>query len=71
MSLKDILEKLIETEEPVLLCANGKEWEPAALLESLSEPMLKRKAHIQPGLYIAALTETGYLGQVMYKLKKK
>lgn len=71
MLLKEILRKLVEDNEPVLLSNNGKDWTADALLESLSEPMLKMKAHLQPGLYIAAINEAGYLGQVLYKLKPK
>jgi len=37
--------------------------------ENHSEPMLKRTAHIQSGLYIAEINDKGYLGQVLYKIK--
>jgi len=71
MLLKEILHKLVEDNEPVLLSNNGQDWTADALLESLSEPMLKRQAHLQPGLYIAEINDAGYLGQVLYKLKPK
>jgi hypothetical protein len=71
MLLKEILHKLVEDNEPVLLSNNGKDWTAAALLESLSEPMLKRQAHLQRGLYIAEINDAGYLGQVLYKIKPK
>lgn len=71
MLLKEILEKLVEDEEPVLLSNNGQDWTADALLETLSEPMLKKQAHLQPGLYIAEMDEGGYLGQVLYKVKRK
>ncbi len=71
MSLKEILEKMVEKEIPVLLSDSNKDWEANALLENLSEPMLKRAAHLQPGLYIAEINDSGYLGQVLYKVKKK
>lgn len=71
MLLKEILHKLVEDNEPVLLSNNGQDWTANALLESLSEPMLKRQAHLQPGLYIAEINDAGYLGQVLYKLKRK
>ena len=69
MSLKDILQKLVNEKAPVLLADSQKEWEAAALLEKLSETRLKTSAHMQPGLYIAEISEAGYLGQVLYKLK--
>ena len=71
MLLKEILQKLVEDDEPILLSSNGQDWTANALLESLSEPMLKKKAHLQPGLYIAEINDAGYLGQVLYKLKPK
>jgi hypothetical protein len=69
MSLKDILQKLVSEKSPVLLADSQSEWEASALLEKLSEPRLKTSAHMQPGLYIAEISEAGYLGQVLYKLK--
>jgi len=71
MLLKEILLKLVEDNEPVLLSNNGQDWTASALLESLSEPMLKRQAHLQRGLYIAEINDAGYLGQVLYKIKPK
>lgn len=69
MSLKDILQKLVSEKTPVLLADSQSEWEASALLEKLSETSLKTSAHMQPGLYIAEISETGYLGRVLYKLK--
>jgi hypothetical protein len=71
MLLKEILHKLVEDREPVLLSNNGQDWTADALLESLSEPVLKIRAHLQPGLYIAEINDAGYLGRVLYKLKPK
>jgi len=71
MSLREILEKLVEDKVPVLLSDNSKDWEAGALLEYLSEPMLKRRAHLQPGLYIAEINDSGYLGHVLFKVKQK
>jgi hypothetical protein len=71
MSLKEILERIIEKRLPLLLCERGKDWEAGELLHSLSEPMLKRRAHMQAGLYIAEINESGYLGQVLFTLKQK
>jgi len=71
MSLRDILEELVERDEQVLLSDSRKDWNAKALLESLSEPMLKRQAHFQPGLYIAEINDSGYLGSVLFKVKQK
>ncbi len=71
MCLKDILEKLVEGEAPILLSDSNNDWEAGALLETLSEPMLKRPAYFQPGMYIAEINEGGYLGTVLYKIKQK
>ena len=72
MSLRDILEKLVEKSAPILLSdSNNKDWEAGALLERLSEPMLRRRAHFQPGLYIAEISDGGYLGTVLFKVKQK
>jgi len=71
MCLKDILEKLVEGEAPILLSDSNNDWEAGALLETLSEPMLKRPAYFQPGMYIAEINEGGYLGTVLYKVKQK
>jgi len=71
MSLKDILEKIVEEGARILLSDRNKDWEASVLLESLSVPMLKRRAHLQPGLYIAEINDSGYLGQVLYKVKQK
>jgi hypothetical protein len=71
MSLKDILTKLVHDKTPILLNDGNKDWEADALLETLSEPMLKRNAYLQPGLYIAEINSGGYLGTVLYKVRQK
>jgi len=71
MSLKDILEKLIQAKTPILLSDSSKDWEASALLENLPEPKLKTEAYLQPGLYIAEISGSGYLGRVLYKVKQK
>lgn len=72
MSLKEILQNLVENKEPILLSDNEKrDWEASALLSRLSERMLKTPAHLQPGLYIAEINDAGYLGRVMFKVKPK
>ena len=69
MVLKEILRELAEDKTPVLLTDNSGDWQAVDLLERLSEPMLKRQAHLQPGLYIAEINNGGYLGTVLFKLK--
>ena len=69
MNLKEILEKLVSDNVPVILSDRSKDWNARALLETLSPPMLKRRAHIQPGMYIALINDAGYLGEVLYRLK--
>ena len=71
MILKDILNRLVETNEAVLLSDGTGDWEAGALLEKLSAPMLKRPAHIQPGMYIAEINSGGYLGQILFRIKQK
>ncbi len=71
MVLREILKEIVENENPILLCDRNQDWEAGALLEKLSEPMLKRQAHMQPGLYIALISEGGYLGEVLYRVKAK
>ena len=71
MCLREILQKIVEDDESVLLSDPNKDWDARDLLNDLSEPMLKRKAHLQPGLYIAEINDSGYLGQVLYKVKQR
>lgn len=72
MSLKDILEKLANNGNDILLCdGNNKLWEAGALLEELSGPMLKKRAYFQPGLYIAEINDAGYLGHILYRVKAR
>jgi hypothetical protein len=71
MVLREILEK-IETEETSIWLSDRKgDWNAGDLLDSLSEPMLKRQAYLQPGLYIALINDGGYLGEVLYRVKQK
>ena len=70
MSLKDILTKLAEQKEPILLHDGNQNWEASELLENLSDIRLKANAHMQPGLYIAEINEAGYLGRILYRVKE-
>jgi len=71
MSLREILEKLVQKNDPILLNDGTDDWEAHVLLEKLSDIMLKKRAYLQPGLYIAEINSEGYLGQVLYKIKQK
>ena len=71
MQLKEILQKMVNDKVPVLLSDSHQDWEVITLLKSLSEPMLKRQAYLQPGMYIAEINDGGYLGRVLYKVKRK
>jgi hypothetical protein len=71
MRLREILEQIADNGKSVLLCDSNKDWEASELLENLSELRLKRQAHMVPGLYIAEISDSGYLGQVLYRIKRK
>jgi len=71
MSLRDVLTQIVEDNSSILLSDGNKDWEAGSLLESLPEHRLKRAAHLQSGLYIAAVDEGGYLGEVLYRVKQK
>ena len=71
MRLREILEQMVENGTSILLSDSNRDWEVCELLENLSEMMLKQNAHHQPGLYIAEINDSGYLGQVLYRIKGK
>lgn len=71
LSLREILEGIVQKDTPVLLNDGSEDWDAHALLASLSERMLQKRAYLQPGLYIAEINSEGYLGQVLYKIKQK
>jgi hypothetical protein len=71
MSLQEILQKIVKEKQPILLNDQQKNWEPGDLLNLLSAARLKTKAYLQPGLYIAEINESGYLGRVLYKVIPK
>jgi hypothetical protein len=71
MSLKDALAAIVDASEPVLLRSNGSDWEAGALLESLPERKLGQKVQYMPGFYIAAVSDTMCLGEVLYRITKK
>jgi hypothetical protein len=71
MNLREILEGIEKDNTPILLADTDNEWKAGDLLQKLSPIMLKRNAHIQPGLYIAEVSDSGYLGRVLYKIVQK
>jgi hypothetical protein len=71
MSLKEALEKIVNDCQAVLLRDSRREWEAADLLTDLSPGMLKRPVHMLSGVYIAAITESGLMGEVLYRLRNK
>lgn len=71
MVLREILEKIETEETPIWLSDHKGDWNATDLLHRLSEPMLKRRAYFQPGLYIALINDGGYLGEVLYRVKQK
>lgn len=71
MTLKDVLTGLENTHQKLLLSSRDGSFTPAGLLGTLSETKLKTQAHYQPGLYIAEINEAGYLGAVLFEVKKE
>ncbi len=71
MSLKDALATIILGGEPIVLATAGTDWEAKALLECLPERKLGQRVQYMPGFYIAAVSESMCLGEVLYRIKKK
>jgi hypothetical protein len=71
MSLKEALAVIVAAGEPVLLRSAGAEWEARALLESLPERKLGQKVQYMPGFYIAAVSDSMCLGEVLYRITKR
>jgi hypothetical protein len=71
MTLKELLEQITRDRTPVLLKDRNKSWKACDLIGALSEPMLRRQVHMQPGLYVALINEKGYLGEVLFKIESK
>ena len=68
-SLKDALGEIASGPE-VRLQSGGVDWAARDLLRSLPEGKLERRVHFMPGFYIAAVSESGCLGEVLYRIKK-
>jgi hypothetical protein len=71
MSLKEALATIIQKQEPILLCAAGIDWDAGVLLDSLPDRKLGQKVQYMPGFYIAAVSDSMCLGEVLYRVKKK
>jgi len=71
MSLKDALAEIVHGGEPILLNTAGRDWEAAVLLESLPVRKLDQRVQYMPNFYIAAVSESMCLGEVLYRIKKK
>jgi hypothetical protein len=71
MSLKDALATIADASEPVLLRSSGGDWEAQALLDSLPERKLGQRVQYMAGFYIAAVSDSMCLGEVLYRIKKK
>jgi uncharacterized membrane-anchored protein len=69
MSLKEILQKIVDDQKSIILHDGVKEWQANTLLNSLSESKLKINAYFQRGMYIAEIDPKGYLGRVLYRVK--
>lgn len=70
-SLGDALREIASGSEAVLLRDGGADWEAGDLLHSLPERKLEYRVHFMPGFYIAAVGETGCLGEVLYRIRRK
>ena len=71
MSLKEALATIVQRQEPILLCAAGVDWEARALLDELPDRKLGQKVQYMPGFYIAAVSDSMCLGEVLYRIKKR
>ena len=71
MSLRDALATIVDASEPILLRSADTDWEAQALLDSLPERKLGQRVQYMPGFYIAAVSESMCLGEVLYRIKKK
>ena len=69
MTLREILQNMVDEGDMAKLSNGNGAMDPAVLLETLSEPMLKTPAYIQAGLYIAQMDENGYLGRVLFRFE--
>ena len=70
-SLREALKEISLNAEAVLLQSGGADWSARDLLVTLPERKLELRVHFMPGFYIAAVGETGCLGEVLYRIRRK
>ncbi len=71
MNLRQALEKMVEEDAPFLLKDRSRDWEAADLLGRLSNGALLRQVHMLSGVYIAAVSEKGLMGEVLFRLEPR
>jgi hypothetical protein len=71
MNLRQALEKLVEENAPYLLKDRTRDWEAADLLGCLTHGALLRPVHMLSGVYIAAVSEKGLMGEVLFRFKPR
>jgi len=69
MNLREILKKIIEKQETVILSNSNESFNAKELLASLSDTKLNIRSFYQQGLYIARIDDKGFLGDVLYRVK--
>ena len=69
MNLREILKKIIEKQETVLLSNSIDSFKAEELLASLPDTKLNIRSFYQQGLYIAKINENGFLGDVLYRVE--
>ena len=69
MILKEILNKIVEKQQSILLSDSSNSFNAKELLASLSDTKLNIRSFYQQGLYIARINEKGFLGDVLYRVK--
>ena len=70
MRLGEILDKMVAAGANFKLADGNGSYRPGELLENLSAARLAVRSHYQPGMYIARISEAGYLGAVMYRVER-
>ena len=71
MKLREILQKIVDDGNHAKFSNDNGATDAHTLLRTLSKPKLESNAYIQPGLYIAEISESGYLGRVLFRFNKK
>jgi len=69
MNLREILKKIIDKQETVILSNSIDSFNAKELLASLPDTKLNIRSFYQQGLYIARIDDKGFLGDVLYRVK--